>query len=349
MKFKTIDLFAGIGGIRFGFERAGEVQNVFSCEIDKYARESYKSIFGEYPDVDDINKVDIESIPDFNILLAGFPCQPFSIAGNRKGFDDNRGNLFFKIIEIAKIKYPEVIFLENVKGITNHDKGNTLKTIFILLQQAGYFPFAKILNSKFFGVPQNRERIFIIATRKDLGFYFDIPETNGQTAKLTDILEENVDEKYYIKNHKWLKYLQREKTKKYSKVNPEIALTLTARQYASWNGNFIQRIGHMNKGSQGQRIYNPEGLSVCLGANGGGQGAKTGLYEVDEKIRRLTPRECGRLQGYPEEILDKLKLPDNHLYKQFGNGVTVTVVETIAKVLIEKLEKVMNEKLITER
>ena len=342
---KFFDLFAGVGGFRLGMERAGH-ECVGSCEWDKYARETYKKGFGHYPQYNDAKDLQPSTLPYFDVLCAGFPCQAFSVAGQRLGFQDTRGTVFFEIARIAKIKRPRYLFLENVKGLLNHEGGKTFRTILSTLDEMGYDVEWQLLNSKYF-VPQNRERVFIIGhsrgerTRQ----VFPVGEFNEQddTKKLRQV--GNID---------------------------------TAGNNSLWG-----------------RVYDPSGIAANLNANGGGLGAKTGLYAVvndkgnlrevekstaldanywkgadnhaqrtmiylsntnanmkqriqdrneswtltnnssdfglieNKRIRKLTPVECERLQGFPDNWTAGVS--DTQRYKQMGNAVTVPVVEYLAR------------------
>jgi DNA (cytosine-5)-methyltransferase 1 len=323
-KFKFIDLFAGIGGFRLAFQNL-EGKCVFTSEWDKYSKQTYKANFGEIP-FGDITKPKTKSyIPNgFDVLCAGFPCQAFSIAGRRGGFEDTRGTLFFDVAEIIKKKQPKAIFLENVKGLRNHDKGKTLATILNVLREDlnYYVPEPQILNAKEFGVPQNRERIFIVGFRKDLGITdFQYPEPTNKNTVLEDILEpEEVSVKYYLSNT----YVQ------------------TLRNH---------RARHESKGNGfGYEIIPNDGTAnavVC-----GGMGRERNLIldnkltnfvpithikgEVNrEGIRKMTPREWARLQGFPDNF--KIVVSDAQAYKQFGNSVAVPAIQATAEKIIKKL------------
>ncbi len=328
--FKSIDLFAGIGGIRLGFEAAfeGRLETVFISEWDKHAQKTYRENFGDTFDINgDITKIDENDIPGFDICLAGFPCQAFSIAGQKKGFDDDykgmsRGTLFFDVARICEKHRPKVIFCENVKGLTIHDNGRTFEVIVGRLGEMGYRVFQKVLNSKDFGVPQNRERIYIVAFRNDIDCSgFDFPVPPRVPVAIRDIMEgEAVSVKYYL-----------------STVYME-----TLRRH---------RLRHESKGNGfGYEIKDTDGIANAIVC--GGMGRERNLVvdkrledftpkthikgEVNrEGIRKMTPREWARLQGYPDSY--KLKIADVHLYKQLGNSVTVPVIravaENIAKVL----------------
>lgn len=308
--YKFIDLFAGIGGIRRPFDKLG-CECVFSSEIDKYAIQTYEANFNEVPS-GDITKIDAKDIPSFDILLAGFPCQAFSIAGKRQGFADTRGTMFFEIQRILEHHKPKCFMLENVKGLTNHNQGRTFNTILDILQyQLKYKVFYKILNAKNFGMPQNRERIIIVGfLDHDIDFKF--PEPTGEKTRLGDILESNVDAKYTISDKIWASH-QRRKEENRKKgngfgyclfdENSEYTSTISARYYKDGSEILIKQEGK-----------NP---------------------------RKLTPREAARLQGFPDDF--KLVCSDVQCYKQFGNSVPTkmigAVAEEIVKTLREKYEK----------
>lgn len=322
MSLKAIDLFAGIGGIRLGFEQAMDIDTIFVSEIDPKAKETYFNNFTENIAVaDDITAVQEQDIPHFNICLAGFPCQAFSIAGKQQGFDDNykgvsRGTLFFDVVRICEYHKPEVIFCENVKNLVSHDRGRTFKVIKGALEEIGYKVFHQVLNSKDFGVPQNRERIYIVAFREDIApdnFVFPAGESYNETS-LGDILDPSpIPSKYYLSDV----YLQTLRNHK-------------ARHAAKGNG-----FGYVIRDLDGIA-----GTIVC-----GGMGKERNLIidnrehsmvpttkikgEINkEDVRKMTPREWARLQGFPEDF--KLSLADTNLYKQMGNSVTVPVIKEIA-------------------
>lgn len=336
---KSIDLFAGIGGIRLGFDKAfGEgIETVFVSEWDANAQKTYSANFRDnFSIAGDITCIDAKKIPAFDICLAGFPCQAFSLAGARKGFEDDykgmcRGTLFLDVARICEEHKPKVIFCENVKGLVIHDKGRTFKVIVKTFEDLGYKVFYKVLNSKDFGVPQNRERIYIVAFRNDIqADNFVFPEPTDNTKVLADIIEEQeVSVKYYLSTT-YLETLRRHK----------------ARHAAKGNG-FGYEIRDLN---------GIAGAIVC-----GGMGRERNLIvdnrltnfvpvtnikgEVNrEGIRKMTPREWARLQGFPDDF--KLILSDSSLYKQFGNSVTVPVIEAIAKQIKEVLDKHDNNLII---
>ena len=303
---KFIDLFAGLGGFRLALESCG-AQCIYSSEWDKYAREIYTMNFNEIPD-GDITLVDEKDIPTHDILCAGFPCQAFSISGKQKGFEDSRGTLFFDVARIVKEKQPKVVFMENVKNFASHDNGNTLKVVKKTMEELNYTFFYNILNSIDYGIPQKRERIYMIAFRKDLNITkFNFPKPFKLTSFVEDFLLSDKDTKEYIVNR------------------PDLTLK---------NENIIEnsikpiRVGTVGKGGQGERIYSPKGIAVTLSAHGGGAFAKTGGYLINGKTRRLHPRECARIMGFPDSYI--IHPNKNQAYKQFGNSVVVDVLQYLA-------------------
>ena len=381
-EIRYADLFGGVGGFRLGIERAtnlrclqpadakreGNSKNtqkqrgvfnirksrcVFYCDSDKYAVQTYNKNFKENYEPTDIRTIKTKDIPDFDLLCSGFPCQTFSIAGKRRGFQDTRGTLFFEIARIIKAKRPKIVLLENVKGLLNHDKGKTFSVILQTISELGYDVQWMVLNSKFFGVPQNRERVFIIGSLRGTSRPEILPFREGNQEFTREADEQGCTN------------------------------TLSGRSASGHNrrGNYLQQIV---KGGQGNRVYSTEGTSTTIASQAGGRGAKTGLYAVQQlnpskesggkqpyqqnriydkdglspalpselggdrshlintvKIRRLTPVECERLQGFPENWTEKgiLKgdisyISDNQRYKQMGNAVTVNVIQAIAEKLI---------------
>lgn len=304
--FDFIDLFAGIGGFRIALESHGG-NCVFSSEWDENSQMTYANNFGEIPH-GDITQINEKDIPRHNILCAGFPCQAFSISGKRKGFDDTRGTLFFDVARIAKRLQPDVLFLENVKNFVRHDGGKTIQVVKDTLDEIGYDHFLKVLRSSDYGVPQARERVYIIAFRKDLKIKdFKFPDPVDKIKTVEDILETvNVTSEVFI-NRPDIKIKKPDAVP----VDPKRPL----------------QIGQINNGGQGERIYSPKAAGVTLSAYGGGAASKTGAYLVDGKIRKLTPRECARMQGFPEDY----EIPEsrNVAYKQFGDSVSVPVLRLI--------------------
>jgi DNA (cytosine-5)-methyltransferase 1 len=324
-KFTFIDLFAGIGGFRLAMQNLGG-KCVFTSEWDKYSKKTYKANFGEIP-FGDITKEHVKSyIPDgFDLLCAGFPCQAFSIAGKRGGFEDTRGTLFFDVAEIIRRKQPKAIFLENVKGLRNHNGGKTLATILnVLRNDLSYFvPEPKIINAKDFGVPQNRERIFIVGFRNDLGITeFSYPEPTGITVTFGDDAKEAevVATKYYLSTQ-YLDTLKQHKAR------------------------------HISKGNGfGYNIVPDDGIANAIVV--GGMGRERNLVYDDrltdfnpttkikgevnrEGIRKMTPREWARLQGFPDNFI--IPVTDASAYKQFGNSVAVPAIQATAEKLLEKI------------
>lgn len=303
--FEFIDLFSGIGGFRLAFESVGG-KCIFSSDIDKWANETYFLNFGEYPK-GDITKIPEEIIPDHDILCAGFPCQPFSIGGYRKGFCDTRGTLFFEIERILKAKQPKAFLLENVKGLTNHDKGKTFKVIKESLNKLGYKIFFKVLNSKDYGVPQNRERIYIVGF-KDKTVAFKFPEPVKSKVNINDLLEKNV------KGHELSETASKHLKKHYAhflekkEVNEEYPMFATEIRPS--------RCSLRN-----------DGCSPCLTAKMGTGG--NNVPALVQENRKLTVRECLRLQGFPESY--KMRENYSQSYKQIGNSVSVPVIKLIAK------------------
>lgn len=316
---KFIDLFAGIGGFHQALNQFG-AKCVFASEWDKFSSETYYVNYAIKP-AGDITVINEKDIPEHDILCAGFPCQAFSIAGKQQGFDDIRGTLFFDIVRIAEYHRPKILFLENVKNLVKHDGGNTLKTILRYLSDIDYDVFYQVLNASNFSLPQNRERIYILAFRKDLKINsFEFPVGNNTPISLFDILDlkqtevSPVDRDDIVVNK-----IYQPKTDLFGKI-----------EYP----NKPIQIGIVNKGGQGERIYHTHGHAITLSAHGGGIGAKTGLYKVGDEIRKLTPRECARLQGFPEDF--KIVSSTAQAYKQFGNSVAINVLVDILK-QVEKL------------
>jgi DNA (cytosine-5)-methyltransferase 1 len=341
---RYFSMFSGIGGFEIGIEKAtrdskhdkiGGAQEPdrkarmgFDCvgfsEIDKYAIQIYFEHFPRHKNYGDCTRIDPDKLPDFDLLVGGFPCQSFSIAGKRGGFEDTRGTLFFDIARIARVKRPQLLFLENVKGLLSHDKGRTFGTILATLSDMGYVCEWQVLNSKDFGVPQNRERVFIIGHLGGIGgrAVFPIGEANKKSNNL-----EYVGAIMSKQNQEWLK-----DGKKLSRNFP-----------------------------QGQRVYSVDGIASNICGDAGGLGGKTGLYatrqplkflqrnqkniegdyaftvdgantggvKTGQRIRRLTPTECERLQGFPDGWTEGIS--DTQRYKCLGNAVTVNVIEAIAE------------------
>ncbi len=302
-KLKVIDLFAGIGGIRMPFDELG-AECVFSSEWDKHAQITYEANYGEKPS-GDITKIKLEEIPEHDILLAGFPCQPFSNAGLKKGFSDTRGTMFFYIAKILEYRKPRIIFLENVKGFKSHNKGKTFKTVMRILEEMGYTMYSKVLNAKDFGVPQNRERIYMIGfLDKDTNFEFPTPLK--KTTKVGNILEESVDDKYTISDRLWLGHQRRKKEHKAKGNGFGYSLFDESSKYTS---------------TMSARYYK-DGSEILIAQKG-------------KNPRKITPREAARLQGYPDTY--KIPVSDTQAYRQFGNSVAVPVIRAIVKNIAEEI------------
>jgi len=323
---KYIDLFAGIGGFRYGLERANkQFKCVWSNEWDKYAAQTYRKHYGEISE-QDIREVKTADIPEHDLLCAGFPCQSFSVAGKRRGFEDTRGTLFFEIARIAKHKRPRYLLLENVKGLLSHDKGKTFQTIIGVLSDLGYRVEWQVLNSKHFGVPQNRERVFIIG---HLGGesgqqVFPIRSTDKAVDKTKELPEQ-------ISNTLRTNYSNAHSNETYV-GELEYEGAILSEENRKWLDDGKE---HSRNFPQGQRVYSAEGVGSTLAGNAGGMGGKTGLYAIhDMRIRRLTPTECERLQGFPDGWTEGLS--DTQRYKCLGNAVTTNVITAIGSQLVDK-------------
>ncbi|MEV2661801.1 DNA (cytosine-5-)-methyltransferase [Paenibacillus larvae] len=413
--FTYAELFAGIGGFRSALDQLGGVC-VFASEIDKFATISYRAMYDGAPELHgDITKIDAKDVPDHDLLVGGFPCQAFSVAGQRKGFEDTRGTLFFEIARIARAKRPKLMLLENVKGLLSHDKGRTLDVMVQTLNDIGYAVDFAVLNSKFYGVPQSRERVFIICYRdteaeewnvKGTGvlakakrrlqamgartFNFDWPTNSDVTTRLRDILEPEVDEKYHLSEDKTMKLL--------GKISPKSGSVRVMGHLDGVNGHDICKRVYsaesvaptISTGSSGNTT--PKILQRPRGRNSGrvydaAPTLTTSSYELNNyvlekftaiqkthsttttvkydetgtlqaarldkipqvvtesnpryRIRKLTPRECWRLQGFTDDQFDKARsagVSDSQLYKQAGNAVTVSVTRAIAQRLVPMIK-----------
>lgn len=319
-RFIFIDLFAGIGGMRIAFERAGG-HCVYSNEWNKYSQQTYFANFGEQPE-GDITQVPAASIPDHDILVAGFPCQPFSIAGVSKkkslgratGFEDKtQGTLFFDVCRILKEKRPKAFMLENVKNLCSHDKGRTFKVILESLDELNYSVFYAVLDGQNY-VPQHRERIVIVGIDRerygsDIEFEFKLTPMAPKPV-MKDILEKKVDDKYTLSDKLWT-YLQ----------------NYAAKHKAAGNGF-------------GYGIAPLDGVSRTISARYYKDGSEILIAQRGKNPRRLTPRECARLQGFPDDF--KIPVSDTQAYKQFGNSVVVPLMENVAKLIVKKLAELEN-------
>lgn len=309
-RFTQIDLFAGIGGIRQPFQKHGGY-NVYSSEWDKFAQTTYRINYGEIPD-GDITLVNEKDIPDHDILLAGFPCQPFSQAGLHKGFEDTRGTLFFDIARILNEKRPKAFMLENVKQLRGHDKGNTIKVILSVLDELNYYvPNPQILNGYHFGLPQNRERIIIVGFNRDYlpenfkEFEYPVGQIDEKVC-VGDVLEESVGERFTISDK-------------------------------LWEGHQARKKKHKKKGNGfGFALFNEDSkYTSTISARYYKDGSEALIEQSGKNPRMLTPRECARLQGFPEDFV--IPVSNAQSYKQFGNSVCIPVIEAVAIAMLDYL------------
>lgn len=307
--YKTIDLFAGIGGTRLGFYQTGKTNFVFSSEFDDHAVKTYKANFGEQP-FGDITKIPSSNIPEHDILVGGFPCQAFSQAGKKLGFDDTRGTLFFEIARILKDKQPRAFLLENVKNLTLHDHGKTFEVIINTLKGLGYEVIPNLFKAKDFGVPQNRERIYIVGlNKKKVPNYkeFSMPTPPCSETNVGQILEQYVDEKYTISDK-------------------------------LWSGHQRRKAEHQEKGNGfGYTLFTADSpYTNTISARYYKDGSEILIAQDGKNPRKVTPREAARLQGFPEEFI--IPVSDTQAYKQFGNSVAVPVIHAIAEEIIKVLD-----------
>ena len=309
--FRFIDLFAGIGGIRIPFQELGG-KCVFSSEWDKFSQKTYYVNFGEIPS-GDITEIPSDEIPDFDILLGGFPCQPFSQAGLHKGFSDTRGTLFFEIERILKDKRPKAFLLENVKQLKSHDKGRTFAVIDRHLKDLNYSVTAAILRASDYSVPQIRERIYIVGFDKTYykfpdDYVFPFPEPEGTPTRVGDILEDNVDEKYTISDR-------------------------------LWEGHQRRKVENRQNGKGfGYSIFNENSpYTSTISARYYKDGSEILIEQPGRNPRKLTPRECARLQGFSDEYI--IPVSDPQAYKQFGNSVAVPVIRAIATKMLQEMKE----------
>ena len=317
-QFSTIDLFAGVGGIRLGFELTGAFQTVFSNDIEEKCKVTYDANFKDSKlHIGDLKEITNEEIPDFDFLLAGFPCQAFSVAGYREGFTDSkgRGDLFFEIARIIEAKQPEGFLLENVKNLEGHDGGRTFEIITSTLRDLGYSVKHQVMNTKDYGrLPQNRERIYIVGFKdKKKSDLFEFPEKVATKKTVQSVLLdlEHLDEKY-IYNDKAL----------YERIRHEVVEENVAYQ---WRRKYVRK--------------NQSGVFPTLTANMGMGGHNVPIVVQGDIVRKITPRECARLQGFPDSYILPSVLSDSALYKQFGNSVSVTVLKRIAEQILKVYEE----------
>jgi len=357
------DLFAGIGGFRLGLERNGH-ECVGSCEIDKYARQIYSKNFGHEPTERDARQIDTSKLQEFEILVAGFPCQSWSIAGQRKGFQDARGTLCFEILRIAEQRKPQILLLENVKGILSHAEGSTFRYIIEAIDELGYDVEWMLLNSKMFGVAQNRERVFIVGHLRGSGSrkIFPIGQVSsgndkplGEAQDTKDGHSGAITSNYYKGWGAGRTMIAEPKVNIIGNKNPSgkgqggniflsngVSPSLCAggdnpdrNRDVGYNSGYVAEPKlklHKNSKDDSYRVYETDGLARTLRANSGGLGSKTGVYNMgDLKFRKLTPTECERLQGFPDGFTEGVS--DTQRYKMLGNAVTVNVTEYIGGLL----------------
>lgn len=299
----VISLFSGVGGIDLAFERAGFYIKLAN-EIDSKACETYNANFSHKIICDDVKNLDTKTLGRADIVAGGFPCQAFSIAGYQKGFEDERGTLIFELLRIVKDVQPRIIFLENVKNLITHNKGATFENIRKHIEVLGYKIKYKVLNTCLYSqIPQNRERVYIVCFKNSEDCdKFAFPQQETKTLKITELLEKNVDKKYYYNNTKYYNILKQDITKKDTVYQ--------------WRRHYVRE--------------NKNKLCPTLTANMGMGGHNVPLV-LDDDIRKLTPRECFRFQGFPDSFVLPSNLSDATLYKQIGNSVSVPVIEKIAK------------------
>ena len=321
---KFLELCAGIGGFRQALENLG-CECVGYSEIDKHAIKLYSAWYNDECNFGDITKIEAEKLPDFELLVGGFPCQAFSVAGKRGGFNDTRGTIFFDFARIMKAKKPKFAIFENVKGLLNHDGGKTYETMLRTLDELGYDAQWGILNTKFHGLPQNRERVYIVANLRERSSTKILFERGNDSADKVERTKNGIIGQFYNrkgKTHQDLGVISSE--------GHSPALLATTHKNPR-----IVKIGDIDGlNTQYSRVYDSKGVSATLNAQGGGLGAKTGLYSTGDKVRRLTPKECFRLQGFKDEMVElgyKLGISDTQLYKMAGNAVSVPVVEWVAQ------------------
>lgn len=304
---KILSLFSGCGGLDQGFANEG-YEVVWANDFDKYAVETYKANFGDHIVLGDINQIAIESLPDFDMLIGGFPCQPFSMMGEERGFEDARGTLFFRIAEIVKYKIeqnkkPKVLVLENVRSLKTHNKGQTFKTILSILEKdLGYKVFHTVLNSADYGVPQTRNRTYIVCFANEK-VDFKFPDKKELKLTLQDLLENDVDKKYFLSD----------------KILPTILSDGTG--------------GYKAKSEIDLKVARP----LCATMAKMHRACQDNYVTQNKRVRRLTPRECARLQGFKDDFI--IPVSDSQAYKQFGNAVTVNVSQAVAQAIKHKLQE----------
>ena len=364
---KFLELCAGIGGFRQALENLG-CECVGYSEIDKHAIKLYSAWYNDECNFGDITKIEAEKLPDFELLVGGFPCQAFSVAGKRGGFNDTRGTIFFDFARIMKAKKPKFAIFENVKGLLNHDGGKTYETMLRTLDELGYDVQWGILNTKFHGLPQNRERVYIVANLRERSSTKILFERGNDSADKVERTENGIIGQFYNckgKTHQDLGVISSEGhspallatthknprivkigdidglNTQYSRVydSEGVSTTINAQGGGLGAKTGLYKVGAIDgvfRLKQGNRVYGVNGKARTICAEGGGYGGYTGLYTNSEqtKVRRLTPKECFRLQGFKDEMVElgyKLGISDTQLYKMAGNAVSVPVVEWVAQ------------------
>ena len=320
--YTCASFFAGVGGIDKGFENAGIFKTIYANEFDPFPVKTYEKNFDLKVDCRDIREVKASEIPDFQVMLAGFPCQAFSVAGYRKGFDDEkgRGTLFFELVRIFKEKKPEIIFLENVKNLVSHDNGNTFQVILQELQNEGYSVKFQVLNAMEYGnIPQNRERIYIVAFKnKEHYKNFEFPLPIKLETKLSDVIDFNtkIDDRYYYTEGKYKGDIYEQLVEAMKDDNQDIY---------QWRRKYVRK--------------NKSGVVPTLTANQGEGGHNVCLIKTKNGIRKMTPHECFNVQGFPKDFVLPEEMSDAKLYKQAGNSVCVSVIQRIAENIKEAVEE----------
>lgn len=306
-KLKVVDLFAGTGGFSLGLHQTGSFKTIFANDFDQNSKEIFDLNFDIDLEHKNIHNLKSSNIPDCDIITAGFPCQPFSIAGKREGFDDERSNVFWKLLEIIENKLPEIILLENVKNLVTHDNGNTFKIIKKSIRKLGYLVKYQILNTAdVTDIPHNRERIYIIGfLNEDMYNHFEFPKKNKKINKITDYLQENPAVKYFYTN----------KSTIYDTLKKEIKTDIRHNVVYQYRRYYVRE--------------NKSNMCPTLTANMGTGGHNVPLILQNKKIRKLTPRECFNLQGFPKNYKFPKEMSDSKLYKLAGNAVSVPIIKLI--------------------
>lgn len=317
MRYTIDSFFSGVGGLELGFELTNRFTTIYANEFDKNAQKTYKlNHQGVFLDERDIRLVSPEDIPDCDVMMGGFPCQAFSVAGKRQGFNDERGTLFFEMLRMIRAKKPRVVFFENVKNLLSHNQGKTFKTIYDSLEEAGYTVTWKVLNSKDYNLPQNRERVYIVGFKFKSDYdHFIFPEATERKKTLHDVID--------FKNQKEERYYYRQKKQDFY---DQLALAVTRQdRIYQWRRRYVRE--------------NKQGLVPTLTANMGGGGHNVPIILTDAgEIRKLTPRETFNVQGFPENF-SLPKISNTQLYKQAGNSVAVPVVRAIAEKIAATLDR----------